>query len=731
MPRPGQPRSDKNLTAWAARYSGWVANVMLSLLLAALGWFALQWREVLSPRQGDEIVDWQEKSMDWFQRFSFDVPFIVRHSLPGLLRPVAGPFRPTNEVVILYMDEESYRRLDQPPDMRWSRTLHAKLLDRLTRDGARAVFFDVIFDTESSDDAVFADALEKNGKTFLGAAFDSDIEAPVASGRAQRAQMVGIATEKLLKRDKVLYQAARGWGLLTFRPLESDYGVNRIFTGKPRAAGLDPWPAATWQLAKALGAKLPADDAGDRFARHWVNYFGPARAIESISYYRVLAEDGGVPPGYFKDKVVLIGARSQLGTGAQKLLDEFSTPWSRLHGRTYTPGTEIHATILLNLLHHDWLERVSLSLEQWSVVLLGLALGALRWLRPWRALVAAGLAAFALFTTACLLQWQSHRWWNWTVPVFVQIPTGVVLAVASRYYLEERRKRKLRSAFGFYLSPDLASEIAERNFTLAPGGEKVVATLVFTDLEGFTTLSEKLGDSARLGEVLTDYFTRTTDEILAEKGTVIKFIGDAVYAAWGAPLPQPDHAERAVRAAWKLAQVSEMDVPIPQADGTSTSVHVRTRIGIHTGEALAGNLGSARRFDYTLIGDAVNFAARLEGANKYTGTTILLSDDTAQRLGGKFLLRRLGAFKVKGKAKSVAIHELLGDNPAARPPWLDTFDAALAAWITGDFSAARAGFEAVKADRQGKDGPSQFYLDRINGATLSPFWKGEVELEGK
>jgi adenylate cyclase len=254
---------------------------------------------------------------------------------------------------------------------------------------------------------------------------------------------------------------------------------------------------------------------------------------------------------------------------------------------------------------------------------------------------------------------------------------------------------------------------------------------VFTDLEGFTTLSEKLGDSARLGEVLTAYFTRTTDEILNQKGTVIKFIGDAVFAAWGAPLPQADHAERAVRAAWRLSQVSEMDVPIAQPDGTTETVHVRTRVGIHTGEALAGNLGSARRFDYTLIGDAVNFASRLEGANKYTGTGILLSDETAQQVEGKFLLRRVGAFRVKGKAQSVVIHELLGEIPLPRPEWIARFDAALESWTAGRFGAAREGFEAVKAARGGQDGPSQFYLNRLTTAVPWAGWKGEVDLEGK
>ena len=730
MARLSPPRFLAPLLSWAALHSGWLANVTLSLLLAALGGFALQWRELLWPRIGDETVDWREMGMDPLQRFSFDVPFIVRPSAAGSLHALAGPARSTDEAVLLYMDEKSAQELGQPPGGPWSRSLHAKLLNWLVQDGARAVVFDVIFDREMPDDATFAGALAANGKVFLGASFSTNTEVPLSPEEMQRFLQVGIATEQLTKPTKPLTKAARGWGLLTFRPVDSDYGVRRLFTGKGRD-GFDPWPAVTWQVAKTLGANLPADDDPSRFDRRWVNYYGPARRIESISYYRALVADGGVPPGFFKDRIVFIGARSQLGTGAKKLLDEFSTPWSHFRARAYTPGTEIHATILLNLLHHDWLGRIPPAVELWFVLGLGLALGALRWLRPWRAVLVAGGAAAVIFTGACVLQWRACLWGNWAVPVVVQIPVAVGLAVTSRYYLEERRKRKLRSAFGFYLYPELAEEIAEHDFALTPGGDKVVATIIFTDLENFTTLSEKLGDSARLGEVLTAYFTRTTDKILAEKGTVIKFIGDAVFAAWGAPLPQADHAERAVRAAWRLAQVSTMEVPVPRPDGTTESVHVRTRIGIHTGEALAGNLGSARRFDYTLIGDAVNFAARLEGANKYTGTTILLSDDTARLLNGKFLLRRLGAFKVKGKARSVAIHELLGEDPAARPPWLDPFDRALAAWEAGDFAAARAGFDAVKAARGGVDGPAQFYLERLEHAVAGPGWTGEVELEGK
>jgi adenylate cyclase len=725
MPSTSPPRLGKRLLGWAGRHSGLSANITLSVVLATIGWFAVQWRELIWPHLWDEFGGWQEARMDPLQTLSFDLPFVVR----DWLKPIAGPPRSSDKVCILYVDEDSVAKLAQAPGAPLKRAFHAQLLDTLTRDGARAVVFDFVFDGDSPDDAVFASALRRNGNAYLGGTLDANTQEPLTPEEAERFLQVGLAEERALTPNKTLLPAARGWGLLTFRPVDADYGVRRLFVGKPRL-GPRPWPAVTWQVAQDLGAKLP-EETGTRFARRWVNYYGASGRFESLSYYRVLVPDGGVPTGYFKDKIVFVGARSQIANTSKKLLDEFGTPWSRFRAGAYTPGAEVHATIFLNLLHHDWLDRLPLALERWLVVILGFGLGALRWLRPWRAMIAAIIAAAAVFLASCVLQWHSHRWWNWSVPVFLQIPLAVVFATASRYYLEERRKRKLRGAFAFYLSPDLADKIAERNFPLAPGGQKVTATMLFTDLEGFTTLSEKLGDSARLGQVLTDYFTRTTDEILAEKGTVIKFIGDAVFAAWGAPLPQPDHAERAVRAAWRLAQVSEMDVPAPQPDGTTAIVHVRTRIGIHTGEALAGNLGSVRRFDYTLIGDAVNFAARLEGANKYTGTSILLSDETAQQLGGKFLLRRLGAFKVQGKARAVVIHELLGEDPAARSTWLDSFDAALGAWIKGDFTAARVGFEATKAARGGADGPSQFYLDRLGRVSFSPEWTGDVTLEGK
>ncbi len=726
------PKFLARLRVWAIRRGSRLATVAMALLLAAVGWVAVQWRELLWSRVEDQVVPWEDMGMDPLQRLSFDLPFLVRHSLPGWMKPIAGPLRSTGGVVILYIDDESATRLGQPLGQAWSRAVYARLLDKLAQDGARAVMFDLVFDNPTPEDDVFAKALSRHGNVILGARLESNIKGALSLEVAQRVAQVGIATEKLSILVRPLYSAAKGWGLLTFRPKDADNGVRRLFVGKRRDDGLDPWPSAAWQLAKATGAALPEDE-DEWFQRRWINFHGPAQAIWSLSSYLALVkeEDGGVPPGFFKDQVVFVGARSQLASGPDQLPDEFSTPWSLYWGRAQTPGVEIHATAYLNLMQHDWLERFPVAVERWVVVGIGLALGLLRLLKPWRAVLCALLAAVVIFSAACLGQWHGHVWGNWAVPVLLQIPLAGTLAVVSRYYLEERRKRKVQAAFGLYTSRHLAAQIADTEISLAPGGQKVVATMLFTDLAGYTALAEKLGDSKRLGEELIRYFTRTADEILAEDGMVIKFIGDSVYAAWGAPFPHPDHAVRAVRAAWKVAQVCDMDVTVTRPDGSTEIVPVHTRIGIHTGEALAGNLGSTKRFDYTLIGDAVNFASRLEGANKFLGTTVLVSDDTVQEVAGKFLFRRIGSFVVMGKSNAVVVHELVGIDPAVRLPWMETFESGLAAWTAGDFEAARTAFEAVNATREGGDGPSKFYLERIKTVTPGADWTGTVVMEAK
>lgn len=249
---------------------------------------------------------------------------------------------------------------------------------------------------------------------------------------------------------------------------------------------------------------------------------------------------------------------------------------------------------------------------------------------------------------------------------------------------------------------------------------------MFTDLEGFTSLAENL-DPSEVSKTLIAYFERTTACILERKGTIVKYVGDAVMAGWGAPVAQPNHAMLAAEAACDLRKLADMEM---------RGQRMRTRIGVNTGNVLAGNLGSKFRFDYAMIGDTTNFASRLEGLNKYLGTQMLLSESTHAQLNNAFVVRPLGEFRVAGKAKSVVIHELICRHGEEAPEreWMACFADGLRAFRAGDFSGARDFMRQTAELRGGTDGPSAFYLKTMaeidaNGAMAG--WTGVVEMKEK
>jgi adenylate cyclase len=405
--------------------------------------------------------------------------------------------------------------------------------------------------------------------------------------------------------------------------------------------------------------------------------------------------------------------------------DEFHIPHSRLGGR-FAKGAEVHLTILMNLLRGEWVTRMDPRAELALVACMGLMLGAgLPLFRPHIATLLALAAALAVFSVALWLFIAHRTWFAWGVPALVQVPLGLGWAVGARYFVEERKRRALRDAFAHYLSPVMADRIAEAGLSIKPGGAVVEATTMFTDLDGFTPLAEQLDNPERIAEVLTEYFTLTTRHILEADGTILKFVGDAVHAVWGTPLADAEHARKAVRAAWRLQQASLIEV-----DGRT----LRTRIGVHTGRMVAGNLGSAQRFDFAVTGDAVNFASRLEGLNKFLGTSVLISEETRRRIGEEFVIRRVGEFRVVGKTVSVIVHEVLGEADTSVPtPWVAGFERAVALFAGGQWDEARRGFEEVIAERGGHDGPSAFYLQRMEvpqrEGGLSP--SGIIELSAK
>jgi adenylate cyclase len=273
----------------------------------------------------------------------------------------------------------------------------------------------------------------------------------------------------------------------------------------------------------------------------------------------------------------------------------------------------------------------------------------------------------------------------------------------------------------------MADRIADRDFDLSLGGKEVEATVMFTDLAGFTTMSEPLSPT-EVSRMLTSYFTRTSKAIKdLNNGTLIKYLGDGVMAAWGAPEPDPKHAEHTVLAALTI---------IREGKEQNNGPVLRTRIGINTGIFLAGNLGSEDRFDYTLFGDATNFASRLEGLNKYLGTDILISEETFRQLRDGIQTRPVGRFIVVGKGKPAAVYEVLGRTAEFQPipPWFETFARGLEHFAKRELDAAEKKFRETIELRHGKDGPSEFYLQRIERERAKPdtsVWDGTVKLEGK
>ncbi len=623
---------------------------------------------------------------------SYDVPFIFPKTASA------------EDVRIVYLDELDGQFLD--------RRAQAKLLDKLNEAGARAVIYDLIFDLPSEDPGVdqeFAAAMlrfrgvDEMGEPVAGMPRRQVL---LACGR-QNINQTGVTGEQLIPPTDELLAAADDFGLVTLIH-------DKEFTVRELSTGTRDEPTLTWKAAIALGTPL---EEKDRLAARWLNYVGhpdPNRpAIQSCSASNLLS---GSVPDFLRDKVVVVGAKPGI-VGAAAGLDLFSTPYHRFDLRGELPltsGVEIQATGLANLLKQNWLVRSDPRHDTWLIVAAGILAGiAFSRLRPVHGIIVAVVAVLLLVAVGYFSVRFQRIWFPWSVAAFVQIPVALGWGTAAHFYIERffrvklgEEQRQLREAFAKYLSPQMLDRLTAEGFKMRVGGEKIEAAMMFTDLENFTDLCEKVGDPERIVRTLNEYFEQTTSHIFDDDGVVIKFIGDAIFAAWGAPLAEPQAALKAARAAWKLSNTDKIMI-----DG----VALNTRIGVHFGEVVAGNIGSARRVDYTMIGDAVNLAARLESLNKMLGTDILISNEVSERISSEFRTRLVGRFKVKGRREVTLIHELLGPVlQDGEPEWITIYHEALAALQANDPEQARGRFKAAEASRGQRDGPSNFFLHRID-----------------
>jgi class 3 adenylate cyclase len=396
--------------------------------------------------------------------------------------------------------------------------------------------------------------------------------------------------------------------------------------------------------------------------------------------------------------------------------------------RDTIPGVYIEANAINNLLRHDALREIDPYMG-WALIVLA-ASGAAALAMGLSPLAAAGvvLACVALWAASATVAFA-----HGLVLPLLTVPPAAALTLATllgyRFAVTDRARRLLRSSFGLYLAPAVIDRMVEAERLPELGGEIKTVTVLFSDLEGFTSLSEGLSPAA-LVELMNDYLTAMTDIIEAESGFVGRYIGDAIDAVFGAPVEDSEHAFHGVRAALAC---NERLAELNRDPAAFAGNRLRARIGVNTGETLVGNIGSRKRFNYTVMGDTVNLAARLEGANKVYGTSILVSEAVRAAIGARIDWREVDLVRVKGRDAPVAVFEplgLAGETPPERLALAASFDAALAAYRAGRFGEAAAMFAAI-AD---VDPPASVMAQRardLQAAPPPPPWDAVTTLETK
>ncbi|MBY4592992.1 MULTISPECIES: CHASE2 domain-containing protein [Rhizobium] len=586
------------------------------------------------------------------------------------LSTVDDPRPPAGGPVIVAIDEPSLADINaQWP---WPRSLHAELVSQLRAAGARVIGLDIIMAEPSNpdNDAAIAKAV---GPDVVLAGDETLIETPQAS--------------QLIRATPLpqLTQAGAVTGIASI-DLSGD-GMFRRIPGYQ-----DGFAAMLIQAASgAANADLPAG--------RLIQSFGPARSYPTVSYYQALDPENLLPPGYFRDRVVLVGLSLQNAPEIDKRgVDAFATPYT-IHTGKLVSGVEIQATIYDNI-------RAGLSIAEARLpavaacILISVLLATTTVWRStgWLTIVtsAAALLAFATVSFAGIR--LAHVFVSPLGPTVAYI--SVVFGQAAFDYAEERRnKRQIIRAFAQYISPDLVRRLSNDPSQLKLGGERRTLSVLFSDVRGFTTIAETLKDDPeQLTGLINRLLTPLSDVVMDHGGTIDKYMGDCIMAFWNAPLDDPDHALHAVRAALAMqTAISRLNNQLErEAAALGGKPHVlKMGVGINTGECIVGNMGSTRRFDYSCLGDSVNLASRLEGASKNYGVALLLGEETARLVAETYIVVELDRIIVKGRTVPSPIYTVVHKADAKALAAHQTF---IEAKYAGTLAPSDPAFDRLAAD---------------------------------
>jgi adenylate cyclase len=592
-----------------------------------------------------------------------------------------GGKTPLNNIVIVTIDDDSIQEIGRWP---WDRTVFAELLPWLNQ--SKTIGIDVAFFEHSNleSDAELADAVKLAGNVVMPVEY--------TEYKADDDQIIGT---KMLKTIPEVAEDAKALGYIN---------VVTDFDGRTRALNpnvIGDYKSFTYEIYKSSW-KVDIEKTMEDFQyRMLINYVGQPGSFKRYKTIDVL--NGKYDPAEFKGKIVLIGSTSP------DLHDDMIVPGAP----KAMPGVEVHANIIQTMITQKFLAKQ----PKWSVVI-ALAIAALGaafafyFLPVWLSTLIVVLAMFAYFFLAIVM--FNFGYILTIIYVPITMITSYLVTTLYYYMAEKQQRKKVLGAFEKYVSKDVINHILENPDRLKLGGERRQITVFFSDIRGFTTISEKLSPE-ELVKLLNEYLTAMTNIVLKNNGVVDKYMGDAIMAFWGAPLDQPRHAEMACNTALEMeTKLKEMQKKWAK-DGVS---NIEIGIGLNSGQAVVGNMGSENRFDYTAMGDTVNLGSRLEGLNKNYGTRIIISETTKNLLDTKtFMFRKLDLVAVKGKNKPIMIYELSAkkeDEESWFKPLLDKFEEGIEHYFKQEWDPAIKCFkQALKIRKDGKeDGPSKTFIER-------------------
>jgi len=715
-----------------------------------------------------------------------------------LLFQLRGTRQPPPDIVVVSIDKESADHLGLPTDpARWPRSLHARLIASLERQGAAVIVFDLLFDQPRSaeDDQAFADAIRQTRNVILAAHLTRET-VPLAGGGGASAGHLTI--ERLVPPLPDLAEAALA--LAPFPLPKVPVRVSQYWAFKAGAGDIPTLPVVAFQVfaldaydrfirlleqaSPGLAGSLPSTrgdvtssgrveeiihrvrelfqrdpEVGERMreqlrllppgsadaaqgemlaalldlyagpaSRH-LNFYGPPRTIATIPYFRALSPESATHPGStgldLRGKAVMVGLSEQ---DQSRQRDGFYTVFSQPSGSDLS-GVEIAATALANLRERMPVRPLPVYAHLAIVLIWGVSIGVLARLLPTLAsapgVIAGsllyGLLASHVFTSGAL-------WLPLVIPLLFQVPLAFLGAVLWRYFDTYQERQVVRKALRHYLPSQVADQLVRDFGDVMSSNQLVHGTCLSTDAQRYTALAELLGPKD-LAALLNKYYAALFDPVKQYGGMVQDVVGDSMLAIWATPHPDAGQRQQACLAA--LAIASTVDRFNAQA-GTQ---RLPTRIGLHAGEMLLGNVGAIDHFEYRAVGDIVTTATRLEGLNKHLGTRILLTEDVLNQVNG-FLTRELGTFLLAGKSRPLVVHELVGRNTeaiATQPGLYAVFAEALAAYRGQSWKEAMDLFHECLV-LAGEDGPSRFYarlcaqyLEQPPGGT----WDGVVRFDQK